>query len=117
MAARRARSARLVIVRTRVGVVCVLLAFRLIAGDAPASWEDTSAWETYERGREAEKAGHMADAYLLYSQASAMDPKNQTYWLRSQAVRSRAALEAKVMPKLNFEADSTDSEDAPTFEE
>src|SRR5438270_10198778 len=59
----------------------------------------------------------MADAYLLYSQASAMEPKNQTYWLRSQAVRSRAALEAKIMPKLNADPDSAESEDPPGFEE
>jgi type II secretory pathway component GspD/PulD (secretin) len=38
----------------------------------------------------------MAEAYLLYSQAASMDPGNKTYWLRSQAVRTRAALEAKV---------------------
>ena len=57
-----------------------------------------SAWDLYEQGREAEKGGHMAQAYLLYSQAAAMEPKNRNYWLRSQAVKSRAALEAKPMP-------------------
>jgi general secretion pathway protein D len=41
----------------------------------------------------------MAEAYLLYSRAAAMEPYNATYWLRSQAVRTRAALEAKVMPQ------------------
>ncbi len=41
----------------------------------------------------------MAKAYLLYSQAAALEPGNQLYWLRSQAVRSRAALEAKPLPK------------------
>ncbi len=60
--------------------------------------EDLSAWELYEIGREAEKKGHMAQAYLLYSEAAALDPRNRTYWLRSQAVRSRAALEAKPVP-------------------
>ena len=82
-----------------------------MAGDAPASSDDTSAWDAYERGRQAEKAGRMAEAYVLYSQASAMDPKNQTYWLRSQAVRSRAALEAKVMPKLDVDGESADPDD------
>jgi general secretion pathway protein D len=40
----------------------------------------------------------MAEAYLLYSQAAAMSPQNKTYWQRSLAVRTRASLEAKVMP-------------------
>jgi general secretion pathway protein D len=48
----------------------------------------------YEEGRKAERAGHMARAYLLYSQAAELEPQNQLYWLRSQAVQSRAALES-----------------------
>jgi len=62
--------------------------------------DDPSAWELYERGRAAEKAGHMAEAYLMYSEAAAMEPKNRTYWLRSQAVRSRAALESSPEVKI-----------------
>jgi len=60
--------------------------------------EEPSARQLYQRGRVAEKAGHMAQAYLLYSEAAAMDPKNHTYWLRAQAVQSRGSLEAKVAP-------------------
>jgi Flp pilus assembly secretin CpaC len=60
--------------------------------------EELSGWELYEFGREAEKKGHLAQAYLLYSEAAALEPRNQTYWLRSQAVRSRAALEALPAP-------------------
>lgn len=41
----------------------------------------------------------MARAYLLYSQAAAKEPRNQMYWLRSQAVRTRAAMEAKPLPR------------------
>ncbi len=62
--------------------------------------DDPAAWELYEQGRAAEKAGHMSQAYLLYSQAAALDPKNKTYWLRSQAVQSRAAMEAKPKPNI-----------------
>jgi len=68
----------------------------LLAGCLAA--EELSAWELYEFGREAEKKGHMAQAYLLYSKAATIEPRNQTYWLRSQAVRSRAALEAQPVP-------------------
>jgi general secretion pathway protein D len=56
--------------------------------------EGPSARELFEQGHAAEKKGHMAEAYLLYSEAAAMDPKNETYWMRSQAVRPQAALEA-----------------------
>ena len=60
----------------------------------------------------------MAEAYLLYSQAAAMSPQNKTYWQRSQAVRTRAALEAKVAPPSAFSlgdlnAEPSDTPDAP----
>jgi general secretion pathway protein D len=45
----------------------------------------------------------MAEAYLLYSEAAAMSPRNKTYWLRSQAVRTRAALAAGAMPAASTE--------------
>ena len=91
----------------------------LIAGCLLA--DDPAPWELYEQGRAAEKAGHMSQAYLLYSQAAALDPKNKTYWLRSQAVRSRAAMEAKPQPNIPQPAD-LDKElaefvEAPHFDE
>jgi general secretion pathway protein D len=80
-----------------VPLLCLLL--------AGCIWgAEVSAWDLYEQGREAEKAGHMAKAYLLYSEAAALEPKNTMYWLRSQAVKSRAALEAKVAPKVDPDA-------------
>ncbi len=62
------------------------------------SAQQPSANDLYLSGRKAERAGHMAEAYILYSEAAAMAPNNKMYWLRSQAVSTRAALEAKVMP-------------------
>jgi len=53
-------------------------------------------------------AGQMAQAYLLYSQAAAMSPQNKTYWQRSLAVRTRAALEAKVAPPTTSALDEPD---------
>ncbi len=44
----------------------------------------------------------MAQAYLLYSQAAALAPKNHLYWLRAEAVQSRAGLEAKPMPTITL---------------
>jgi len=52
----------------------------------------------YAQGRAAEKAGRFDQAYVLYSEAAALDPSNTDYWLRSQAVRSRAALQARLLP-------------------
>ena len=75
--------------------------------------DEPSAWELYERGREAEKHGRIAEAYLLYSEAAAADPKNRTYWLRSQALRTPAALLAKPMPTADA-ADATSKDDAAT---
>jgi hypothetical protein len=86
--------------------LCLLLAGCLLA-DGPL------AWDLYEKGRQAEKAGHMAEAYLAYSEAAAMEPNNQNYWLRSQAVRSRAALEAKVMPQMPLGQPETDPDAEP----
>jgi general secretion pathway protein D len=79
------------IVRPLALLLCLILAGSLLA-------EEPSAEQLYAQGRKAEKAGHMAQAYLFYSEAAAKDPQNLTYWQRSQAVRSRAALEAKPQP-------------------
>jgi general secretion pathway protein D len=99
-------------------MLCMAIALCLAAADVPTSFNANTAEEAYARGRKAEKAGRMADAYIFYSQAFAKDPTNQTYWLRSQAVRSRAALEAKVTPKLDVAADSEEpGDDPPAVEE
>ena len=79
--------------RLRVSLVSLLVSVCLLA-------DDPSAWELYENGRAAEKAGHMAQAYLLYAEAAAMEPRNKTYWQRAQAVQSRAALEARPQPTI-----------------
>jgi general secretion pathway protein D len=52
----------------------------------------------------------MARAYLLYSQAAALAPKKNAYWLKSQAVRTRAALQSKISPAI---ADDGDIESEP----
>ena len=80
--------------RVRVSLVGLVLALRLLAQDS----QEPSAWELYEKGRAAEKSGHMAEAYLMYAEAAAKDPRNKTYWERTQAVQSRAAMESKPQP-------------------
>jgi len=74
----------------------LVLGLRLLAQDS----SDPAAWELYERGRDAEKAGHMAEAYLFYAQAAAKDPHNKTYWDRTQSVQSRAAGKPSRSPRF-----------------
>ena len=70
-------------------VLC--LAAMTFAGSAALG---VDAAQLYKKARQAEKAGQFDKAYILYSQAALMNPTNRNYWLRSQAVRSRAALQA-----------------------
>jgi len=56
------------------------------------------AAKIFEEGRKAEHAGRMVQAYLLYSRAAALEPTNPFYRLKSEAVRSRAALESPPKP-------------------
>ncbi len=53
-----------------------------------------SAAKLFQQGQKEERAGHMTQAYLLYSQAAALEPDNQFYWVKSVAVQARAALES-----------------------
>jgi hypothetical protein len=76
-------------VRTLVGFVWLMAVF--LSAQPLAAVDDAA--KIYDDGRKAERAGQMARAYLLYSQAAALDPSNQLYWLKSQAVQSRAASE------------------------
>jgi general secretion pathway protein D len=80
----------------------------LVAGLLLAN--EPSAWDLYEQGRDAEKHGHIAQAYILYAQAAAMDPRNKTYWRKSQALRTRAAIEAKVMPSPSDDQSAADAD-------
>lgn len=72
----------------------------LVAGSVLLATEPSAA-QLYKEGRKAERAGDIVKAYLLYSQAAAKDPTNRKYWAHSQALRTRAALQAKPMPKLD----------------
>lgn len=96
--------------RRRVSIAALALAATLAA-------QVPTAPEIYLRGRKAEREGHITEAYLLYSQAAAMEPGNKTYWQRSQAVRTRAMIESKfgqgAVPALDNAADPEVDESAP----
>jgi general secretion pathway protein D len=94
-------------VRIGVSILGFLTAACLAAQPQP------SANDLYLSGRKAERAGHMAEAYILYSEAAAMAPNNKMYWLRSQAVSTRAALEAKVVPPPAAPGEASAAEESP----
>jgi general secretion pathway protein D len=69
------------------------LAVSLVAGALslpPMAAADAAT--IYAEARKAERAGRLVDAYLLYAQAAALDPLNPFYRMKSDAVKSRAAL-------------------------
>ena len=69
----------------------------LILACAPLAAQP-SAYDLYQKGRDAEKAGRLTEAYLAYAQAAALEPENRMYWRRSRALRLRALLEAVKPP-------------------
>ena len=88
----------------------------------------TSAWASeasklYNEARKAEKAGQVARAYLLYSEAAALEPDNHLYWGRSLALQTGAALQqSKATPPVAAEAvalaaDSPKGDAAPAADE
>lgn len=80
-------------------VLAELLVISLLAGVVPARADEPSARQLYNRGRQLEKSGNVAHAYLLYSQAAAADPLKREYWQRAQALQRKAVGSANVMPQ------------------
>ncbi|MDQ6708518.1 MAG: hypothetical protein M3Z85_21370 [Acidobacteriota bacterium] len=62
-----------------------------------ASLAASEASDLFRDGKKAEKSGQIARAYLLYSEAAALDSRNKLYRLKTGALQSRAALEAKAV--------------------
>ncbi len=58
-----------------------------------------SASQLYKAGLKAERAGDVVKAYLLYSQAAALDASHPEYWARSMALRTRALMKSKPLSK------------------
>lgn len=77
----------------RVAGLIVLLAV------AAHSQSTGSASQVRARAAKAEKKGDAVTAYLLYSQAAAMDQTDTVSWTKSLALRRRAVTAANVMPE------------------
>lgn len=86
-----------------------MLAILLCPGVLSAA--EPSARQLYKQARKAEKAGDIPQAYLLYAQAAAKDPERREYWVRAEALRTRASRLTNVMPVF-----STSFSGSPTGE-
>jgi general secretion pathway protein D len=74
---------------------------------------EQSARQLYKEARKLEKKQEFARAYLLYAQAAAKDPSHEEYWVRAQALRTRAATAANVMPVLSAATPQPPALDTP----
>ncbi|MFN7992950.1 MAG: type II and III secretion system protein [Bryobacteraceae bacterium] len=90
-----------------VRVLPLTLVFCLAAN----TWA-SEASDLFKKGRKAEKAGQIARAYLMYTAAASLDPNNHEYWSRSQALQTRAALEAKISPQLAAALQHSEADEA-----
>jgi general secretion pathway protein D len=90
----------------RAAVVLSLLTFAQPAISSEAS-------DLAKRARKAEKAKRPTDAYLLYSQASVLEPGNRRYRARAESLRTPAILTAKSLPLDTDSADDADLDAEP----
>jgi general secretion pathway protein D len=67
------------------------------SGDSPKEL----ALSLARKAARAEKAGDDAEAYIYYSEASALDPHSRRYKARMESLQGRAARQAKVQPRLD----------------
>jgi general secretion pathway protein D len=81
-------------VRRTVPAIFALVWLCGAAEDSPRE----QAMALAKKARRAEKSGHNADAYILYSEAAAIETQNPAYRAKMQVLQSRAALEAKATP-------------------
>ena len=96
----------------------VFLALALAAG----AWAGEAS-KLFREARKAEKDGQVARAYLLYSEAAALEPDNHLYWSRTQAMQAQMALQSQAAAQApaaagallaaSSEADAAPEGDAP----
>ena len=93
-------------VRSLVRIWLLLICGALLSVSAPKP----TAEQLFKEGQKAERAGQIAQAYVLYSQAAAADSTNLMYWQRAQALRPIASLlKPETTPAADLAADKIDS--------
>lgn len=97
----QAGSVNLLLTVSKILACAVLLVANLCLGSS--GQEDSSkeqAAALAKKAKKAAKSSHEANAYLLYSEASALQPANKKLKVKMEALQSRAALESKpVLPE------------------
>ena len=80
------------------------VALLLIAGAAAAAVDTTAdspkevAMAIARKARRAEKAGKSAQAYIFYSEAAALQPRNRRYRSKMELLRTDASRQSKPIP-------------------
>lgn len=90
--------------------VCLCAEPLLLASSGQEDSPKEQAAALAKKARKAAKSRHAADAYLYYSEAAALQPKNRKLKARMEALQTKAALEAKPLPPED--SDSADDDDA-----
>ena len=100
----------------RVSIVTIALMFAtaLTANvNTNADSPKEAALAMAKRARKAKKSGHNAEAYLLYSEALAIQPENRGYRVQMELLQTRAAAESKPLPPKVDEAQAAPHADIP----
>ena len=82
------------VVKLCVSVVCATLL-------GWTAWAATTAEQLFERAQKAERSGQLVNAYVLYAEAAAANPKNLMYWQRAQALRPTASINVREVRRLD----------------
>lgn len=103
----------------RVWLIAAILVLAVAGAGLCASARDSTdspkelAMALAKKAKRAQKAGHNAEAYLLYSQAAAIDPKNRGYHARMELLQTRATKESKPVPQAGSEPELPSRDIAP----
>ena len=95
----------------RVWLIAAIFATLLATAGLCASKSDSAdspkelAMAMAKKAKRAQKAGHNAEAYLLYSEAAAIDPQNRSYHARMEVLQTRATKESKPQPLPSSESE------------
>lgn len=87
----------------------------LLASSGQEDSKNEQALALAKKAKRASKSKHAADAYLFYSEAAALQPKNKKLKLQMQALQTRAALESKPVPPKDSGSADDDSHLPPAL--
>ncbi len=96
---------------------CLIVSLGVETGALGSSGQEDSPKEQAaalaKKARKAAKEKKAADAYLLYSEASALEPRNKKLKQKMEALQTRAAMESKPVPPQSPDDDADADVPAP----